>query len=1262
MIQIGKYKRPGIFIEEFDNSAIQTPLVQGLATMVIGFSRKGPVNNPVLLNSVSDLEKIFGPVDRNMEKKGSYFQRTVGKMLESSPVWAMNLLATDDTLDLLEYKSLATSTQYTNDVVRTGSYRKFFDTTGFWTKDTEAFLNVTKSNPGASDRVMQFTNMSDKTITTFVFKSKIAGYNQTMLDYYGSIDKVPTYVYQNDYVSDYMIDVVVVSGDWSNYSVLAVDSKWGKYFNTTGLRKDQVLNFVNDKNVNILSYYEAVSLIPYFRNKNNSNIFVETIINRDTDRTGLFCAFNSELLESDKPNGLIDIIGNNLISNDDITKIEFLSYNDTILESLSYNNVYLDRANNVSAINGTASTLRSGTSSTIRSAYFAEGFVSGVSLTTLTTGTTSAAISYGVATDSYTIIGGTKVNISATGSFVIDPTTYIGITASTLTYSTTFVIDTTGTITTYENTTNSNSSSVNATDIVLGQIVFGVQTVGGVNQIVGSTFSNVTVDNAGYVEMLMGSDYTVTNNAGAVTVEMLNTNATAATSNYKQYRRIKFFNHLINLLDSPNKGKMTMLIDGNVKASLANMTVTNIVSSTTANKKFTLNTGLTSGLTDLVNGVLCFYTLDDELILASHGMITKENPAIVSGTSSDDGVVAKYSKLYTNYNDGLLQSGDYFYENILGASYDVSFADYSGTDYIIFYDAAGLFTGLPVFGSNQKVIVPTAVSNTGTFTITDPNNKAILIGLTPSANYRAYILAENTVAETVTSVSTLYDAQIKHYIKAYLDGSNNLHVAFTDSLLASAEPIVDLAKNTSIVVKSQKTNYRQAVEIEQPIGYIQSPNKVLVNGSRYTEVKVGDYLEAYIAPENDPADVAYVAANGIPKRLTRITSKKLYAADTTLVEIICDARIKTENFNGDLQTNRITSVDDYVTTYKAIALKGFIIRQDSMPDGTEERQNRILNLVATGTNLFKALTDKEAISFRYLTDSFGLGLTELSKQQYADICGARLDVFGFVNMPSMRSFKNSTSPTFVDAEGVLQTSFIAQGGDPESSPAFLYSLAEGDGVSSIGYFTPYVTVSDNGRPTEFPPAAFVATTYMRKLNSNQTNVTPWTIAAGVTNGVITGIAGLEMNFRPEDIENFNGMHVNPIVSKKNRGYVIETENTAQTLLRSALSFIHVREVLIELEGELGAMLLNYQWKYNTSDVRAEIKLKADSICERFVNRNGLYNFFNKIDEENNTSEVIDNQMGVLDTYVEPIKGMGIIVNNITVLRTGAISSGGFLNP
>ena len=131
--------------------------------------------------------------------------------------------------------------------------------------------------------------------------------------------------------------------------------------------------------------------------------------------------------------------------------------------------------------------------------------------------------------------------------------------------------------------------------------------------------------------------------------------------------------------------------------------------------------------------------------------------------------------------------------------------------------------------------------------------------------------------------------------------------------------------------------------------------------------------------------------------------------------------------------------------------------------------------------------------------------------------------------------------------------------------------------------------------------------------------------------------------------------------ERNRGYIIETENTAQTLYKSALSYIHSREVLIELERELSRMLLDYQWKFNTPDVRAEIKLRADVICETFVSKNGLYNYFNKMDDENNTSDVIDSQIGVIDTYVEPIKGMGIIVNNVTILRTGAIAAGGFTN-
>ena len=105
-IQIGKYKRPGIFIEEFDNSVITSPTVEGISSMVIGFSKKGPVNTPVLLQNTNDLESILGSIDRNLERKGNFFHRTITKMLESSPVYAINLLLTDDNLDKIEYQTL----------------------------------------------------------------------------------------------------------------------------------------------------------------------------------------------------------------------------------------------------------------------------------------------------------------------------------------------------------------------------------------------------------------------------------------------------------------------------------------------------------------------------------------------------------------------------------------------------------------------------------------------------------------------------------------------------------------------------------------------------------------------------------------------------------------------------------------------------------------------------------------------------------------------------------------------------------------------------------------------------------------------------------------------------------------------------------------------------------------------------------------------------------------------------------------------------
>jgi hypothetical protein len=1316
-IQIGKYKRPGIFIEEFDQSIITSPLVEGITNMVIGVSKKGPVNTPILLQNTGDLDAIFGQLDRNLERKGSYFHRTIAKMLETSPVFAINLLLTDDNLDVIEYKSLSAAAGYVNDIEREGPYRRFFDTTGFWKRDTESFINLTKNNTGYTERAFSLTNLSDRAITVFVFKSARTGFDRTLIEWYGSIERMPTYVNPKDWASDYMVDVVVVGGDWSNYQNLATDPRWSAYFNASGLRKDQIRNFANDRNVTNLAYYEGLSLIPYFRDANGTNIFIETTINRDTDRTGLFCAFNIDLVESDFYNGTLDLLGNSLVGKLD-TEIDYLSYKETIAESIRFQNTPLDLPGNVTGLlggtwtgygylnqdphafsdgstigpdSGNSPAVTSGIvyNEDVRTAWFAEGSVYNVQrLSAPSSSTASISVTYSVMSGAFAIIGNNFVQVSSTASVELSASEY-PFTAAVATYSAAVVIDAEGDIMTVKSFSANTRPSVASSDIVLGYMEFSLlsgEFTGG-----GPVMYDVNIDTAGFIDYSFGTssqdDYFITDlGSGRIKVEFQNTNTQQSVRNYEQFRRFKLFNRLVSLIDSPNKNRITMGLGPAMnykKVSLANVTISNIVTSTTQNKSFELSTGLTSAdLVDVLQGYLVFYTVDNEFLLGQKGVSTKDEVA----DGSNIGVAGRYSNFYTRYFDGIINTSDFFYDNRLwvdssgssspnlGLAVNVIFQNgesaagltsaYAGYDYVIFNSTSSSFAGDIDLQTFEQLSFPDSNLNKGSFTVVTnsvnpsqtPQQLATALGYTSTAGdqYFAYQVNENTTYEFISDVTLVYNYLLRHYLKLYLDGSGLLTCEFKDVLLSSDEDVDTLANNV-FFVQSEKSNFVQSIELEVPAGYVQVPNKVLINGSRYTEVKVGDFFEAFV-------DTSLLQPGEAPRKLTRILTKRQYSGNPELTEITCDSAIQTYNFGGDLQTMRYTAVEQYVSTYKAIALDGFRVRQASLPDGTEERQNQILNLVQKGTPLFKAITNKEAIDFRYLIDPFGLGLTERSKQQLVDICGDRLDAFGFINMPSLKSFKNSTSPSFVNSEGVLQLEFVAKGGDPESNPAFLYSFGDGAGSTCVGYFTPYITANDNGRPVDVPPAAWVATTYMRKQVSNNTSVTPWTIAAGVTNGRVTNIAGIEMDFTPSDIEFLNGAQMNPIVFKRNRGHVIETENTAQTLFSSALSFIHVREVLIELERELSNMLLDFQWKFNTPDVRAEIKLRADTICEKYVSKSGLYNYFNKMDEENNTTEIIDNQIGVLDTYVEPIKGMGIIVNNITILRTGAISAGGFINP
>lgn len=1269
-INIADYKRPGIYIREIDASVRTIPAQTELITLVAGFSRKGVINKPVLISTPQELYEIFGDIDRLMEKRGCFFHRTIANILRNSPVWALNLLKTDEELDTIEWKSISTSSNLNNSITKTAPYENFFDRADFWERDTDAFLTVAEQQKDDDRHILHITNMSDKKVSVFMYHNRsITGYDDTLEVYYGSIDAVPLYLNANDQAKDYIVSMAIVAGDWSDYKTLSVDTRWSKYFNTNGLRKNQLQNFLNDQAVNTLKFYADLSLIPYFKDLNKRDIFIETIVNRDTDLHGIFIAYDIDKVEdTDFRTGVLDLIGSNLVDNSGET-IDYLSYNEVITEDIVFDTVVLNRVSNAFGSELEYECKFDG------DAIFTNVVGSGLTEVTLT-GINYYNLNGIKVTPTETTVEILNANIGKIrkdtlyldvngvlgvekGFEVSNQTTWTNVPLKPLTAGLLPIA-----IVNVGQQATSTSGSLGIDEIVnIENLVWGVGTSTSTTTEVltdlGSTCGISGTDFCGYstsfVVNVVEHDIAITyEGTNKIKFEFIDTKNSDPDTNYRK----TILNKLFNDLQGRFITNSSIIIDVNNKKVVVNNAV--FETSASENKSLTITVPASIDINRDVDARL-FFIDDEQTFYPDFGTETYGLRTTYATSGLGYGVASVSSKIYKAFKDGQINSGDYFFPNLfktpttLNAPFKFGKVDiYTslGNSYItLWYNVGDIDpTKLSV---NRKIRLFGTTANDKEFTILN-NGGEIGSQVGDYSNKVDLIVNESIVTESLVNAEvTVHGASDadKRYLKMYFVGTE-LYIDFTqDETLVGDNPLdfVQDYNMKEIRVFSNRSDFKQSLEIESVL----QSNEILVNAERYGEVKIGDYLQAFV-------DTDTLEAGEVPKRLTRIIDKKLYGADVSLVSIKTDSAIDVISFGNDKQTFRYTVMEDYVNTYSAIVLKGFKMREDSLPNGTEERQSEILDLLAVGTPLFKGLINRNKISWRYFVDPWGNGLTSNSKQQLVDLCGEKLTALGILNMPSVKAFKKSISPSFVDKKDkTLNTEFIKLGADPASNPTFRYSFGEGKGQSNVAYFFPYLTISDNGRPLDVPPAMFVANTFLRKHTTRLASVKPWTVCAGITNGLVTGIGNVEMDLTNEDIENLNLMNANPIVYKMNRGFVIETDNTAQLSPRSSLSYTHAREVLVELENEMYEMLLTYQWRENTREVREEIKTNADRICERYVREKGLYAFENVMDESNNTNEIIDAQIGVIDTYVEVIKNMGVIVNNVTILQKGGISAGGF---
>ena len=333
-------------------------------------------------------------------------------------------------------------------------------------------------------------------------------------------------------------------------------------------------------------------------------------------------------------------------------------------------------------------------------------------------------------------------------------------------------------------------------------------------------------------------------------------------------------------------------------------------------------------------------------------------------------------------------------------------------------------------------------------------------------------------------------------------------------------------------------------------------------------------------------------------------------------------------------------------------------------DGASQSEKTIASLLGAimpGTGLGNALVDKDNITFRYVIDTFGSleagGI--LNKEELTFLCKERQNASAILNAPMIKELKASTNPSFLnELTGALDINNVATGGNLNLNPSALYTLPSiSEGATYGFYYGPGLNVIENGRTKVIPPAAYVSNNYIDKFS----DALPWSIIAGPRRGVVggTGVQSLEFGFDKNDRDVLEPFGYNPIVFERGVGLTIKGNKTAQQGIQSALSSAHVREVLIFIEDGLAEILKNYLFEFNTAQTRLEIKTLADNFMESVKKDGGVYDYRNIMDTTNNTTEVIDNNMGILDTFVEPVKGLEILVSRVTVLNTGEIASGNF---
>lgn len=368
--------------------------------------------------------------------------------------------------------------------------------------------------------------------------------------------------------------------------------------------------------------------------------------------------------------------------------------------------------------------------------------------------------------------------------------------------------------------------------------------------------------------------------------------------------------------------------------------------------------------------------------------------------------------------------------------------------------------------------------------------------------------------------------------------------------------------------------------------------------------------------------------------------------------------------NTNIIRRQLPISDDAISkSLRFIPLKGLHISARHRP-GYDENGRISINegikkiySVLEDEGIQRGLCNSNMVDYRYIVDSMSYGLDDNlgGKVYLARLAYNREKTTALLNAPSKHQFEISSDPCFCatyDANTYVKPSFstkyIAEGGNPDMYSTKMFSVinTEANGSKYSAVFFPHLIYRENGHNIIVPPAADISNTFMHKFQGGD----PYAIVANM-DGVISNnkVVGLECDLDTEDRDYLEPIGINSLI-RENGLIKIYGNQTCYQETKSDFNKLNTRETLNTLEIAVYNILKTYNFKYNNPQTRASITTAITPVLEA-MKLSGAIDWYELIcDETNNTAEIIDQYLGIVDINLVVGHGMERIVNRIRLRK------------